>query len=149
MNNGASAGEFKQSMGERLRKSRERIDEIRAETQAKARRAVRITNNYAHDHPWRMVCTGVTLAFVAGYLMNSGKRPRRIVLKQPKPVIKVKAKAPSDEQIEKAVKKQSSFNLVQAFMPLALLVAKGMMAARQKNQIRPHPAENAPSGVPF
>lgn len=142
MNNGPASGEMKQNMGERLRKSRERIDEIRAETQAKARRAVRITNNYAHDHPWRMVATGAALAFIAGLAVNSGKRPRKVVLKQPRPIIKVKA-----DKVEKVEKKHGGFNVLQALMPLLLLVAKGAMATRQKNQIRPHPVKEGP--IPF
>lgn len=142
MNNGPTSGEFKPNMGERLRKSRERVAEFRAETQAKARRAVRVTNNYAHDHPWRMVATSAALAFVAGMLVKSGRRPRKVVLKQPRPTIKVKAA--SEKDLEKIVKKHSSFNLLQALMPLAVLLAKGALAARQKNQIRPHPVQQPP-----
>ncbi len=127
MKNGSN---FNLNMSEQLRKSRERLSEFRAESQAKARRAVRITNNYAHDHPWRMVMTGVALAFTAGFLMNT-KRPRKVVLKQPKPIIKVQA--PRSE------KKHSPFSAVHALMPLVLMGLKMYQASRPKNKIQAHP----------
>ena len=113
----------KLSMEERLRRSRQRIEELTAESKAKARRAVRITNNYAHDHPWRMVITGSALAFIAGMLVRgngSGRKPRtRVVLKpQPKPVVKVQAP------------KQSKFELIHALLPIAALGLKALSIAR-------------------
>ena len=137
MNNGPL--NTKPEIGERLRKSRERIDEMRAEAQAKARRAARITNNYAHDHPWRMVATGVVLAFAAGFIMNT-KRPRRIVLKTQKPVIKVKAPKPE--------KKHSPFEAIHALLPLALLGLKAYVASKPKNKITPHAAPEMSAPVP-
>src|SRR5687768_18550755 len=82
--------ELKENMGERLRRSKQSFDEIRAETQAKARRAVRVTNNYAHDHPWQVVATAAAMAFVVGLLMR--KSPRKIIVRKAKdaPVLKVK-----------------------------------------------------------
>jgi ElaB/YqjD/DUF883 family membrane-anchored ribosome-binding protein len=136
MTNNGPTRNMKQNVGEQLRKSRERLDELRAETQAKARRAVRVTNNYAHDHPWRIASTSIALGFIAGFLMNT-KRPKRIVVKQPKPVIKLKTVAP------KAKKKRSSFGAFQTLMPLALMGLKMYAASRPKNKIVPHPAENA------
>jgi hypothetical protein len=129
MNNGPL--NTKPDMNERLRKSRERIDEFRAEAQAKARRAARITNNYAHDHPWRMVATGAALAFAAGLLLNS-RRPRRIVVKTQKPVIKVKAPKPE--------KKHSPFDAINALLPLALFGLKAYVASKPKNKLTPHDA---------
>ena len=70
----------KEKVTERLRRTKQSFDEMRAETQAKARRAVRITNNYAHDHPWRVVTTAVAMAFVVGLLMR--KSPRKIVVRK-------------------------------------------------------------------
>ena len=64
----------KEKMAERMRRTKQSFDEIRAETQAKARRAVRITNNYAHDHPWRVVGTAAALAFVVGLLRSEERR---------------------------------------------------------------------------
>src|SRR5437764_9516248 len=80
----------KEKVTERLRRTKQSFDEMRAETQAKARRAVRITNNYAHDHPWRVVTTAVAMAFVVGLLMR--KSPRKIVVRKEgdAPVLKVK-----------------------------------------------------------
>jgi hypothetical protein len=134
MNNGPL--NTKPDMSERLRKSRERIEEFRAETQAKARRAVRITNNYAHDHPWRMVATGAALAFAAGLLMNSSRRPRRIVVKTQRPTIKVKAPRPE--------KKESKFDVVNALLPMALFGLKAYMASKPKNKINPHQQTPSP-----
>lgn len=128
MNNGPT-DEFKPTVNDRLRKSRERLAELRAESQAKARRAVRITNNYAHDHPWRMVITGAALAFTAGLLINTKPR-RRIVVKQQKPVIKVKAPKPE--------KKHSPFAAIHALVPLVMLGLKAYTASRPHNKIEPH-----------
>lgn len=134
MNNGPL--DTKPGMTDRLRKSRERIDELRAETQAKARRAVRITNNYAHDHPWRIACTTAALAFIAGFLMNT-KRPRRLVVKTQRPTIKVKAPKPE--------KKHSLFDTVHAILPLAVFGLKAYTATRPENKIRAHgPEMSAP-----
>jgi hypothetical protein len=93
---------------------------MRAETQAKARRAVRITNNYAHDHPWRMVATAAGLAFVVGLLMR--KSPRRIIVSKPKdaPILKVKH----------VKSKGSAWEAISAFMPVALFAAKTAIASR-------------------
>jgi hypothetical protein len=136
MNNGPTTRGFKDNMSEQLRKSRERLDEIRAETQAKARRAVRVTNNYAHDHPWRIACTSVTLGFIIGFLMNT-KRPKRIVLKKEKPVIKIKAQTVAPE------KSHSSFKTFQALVPLALMGLKMYAASKPKNKIQPHDVSDA------
>lgn len=110
----------KDNMSDRLRRTKQNFDEIRAETQAKARRAVRITNNYAHDHPWRMVATAAGLAFVVGLLMR--KSPRRIIVSKPKdaPVLKVKH----------VKSKGSAWEAISAFMPVALFAAKTAMASR-------------------
>jgi hypothetical protein len=138
MNNGPM--EAKPNMGERLRKSRERIEEFRAEAQAKARRAARITNNYAHDHPWRIACTTAALAFVAGFVMNT-KRPKRIVVKTQKPTIKVKAPKPE--------KKHSTFDTVNALLPLVLFGLKAYTASRPKNKIEPHPPYQREANAPI
>ena len=114
-------------MTERLRKSRERIEELRAETQAKARRAVRITNNYAHDHPWRITCATAALAFIAGFLLNT-KRPRQIVVKTQRPTIKLKAPKPE--------KKRSAFDAINSLLPLAVLGLKAYTASTPKNKTR-------------
>jgi hypothetical protein len=112
---------LKENLGERLRRSRESLDELRAETQAKARRAVRITNNYAHDHPWRMVATGAALAFAVGLLMRR-TGPKKIVLgtKKNAPVVKVK----------KARASGSAFDAIQALMPIALMAFKAYQHKR-------------------
>src|SRR3954469_5120222 len=80
----------KEKMTERLRRTKQSLDEFRAETQAKARRAARITNNYAHDHPWRVVSTAAALALVVGLAMR--KSPRKIIVRKQgdAPVLKVK-----------------------------------------------------------
>jgi len=137
MNNGPM--EAKQSMSERLRKSRERVDEFRAEAQAKARRAARITNNYAHDHPWRIAATTVALGFIAGFLMNT-KRPKRIVVKTQKPTIKVKAPKPE--------KKHGAFDTINALLPLVLFGVKAYTASRPKNKIEPHPTYQPETNAP-
>jgi hypothetical protein len=112
----------KEKMTERMRRTKQSFDEMRAETQAKARRAVRITNNYAHDHPWRMVTTAAALAFIAGLAMR--KSPRKIIVRKESdaPVLKVKRVKPSG----------SPWEAIAAFMPTALFVAKTAMAARAK-----------------
>jgi hypothetical protein len=114
--------ETKEKMAERMRRTKQSFDEIRAETQAKARRAVRITNNYAHDHPWRVVGTAAAMAFVVGLLMR--KSPRKIIVRKESdaPVLKVKK-----------VKQHSPWEAITAFMPIALFAAKTAMAARNKN----------------
>ena len=116
--------ELKENMGERLRRSKQSFDEIRAETQAKARRAVRVTNNYAHDHPWQVVATAAGLAFIVGLLMR--KSPRKIIVRKSTdaPVLKVK-------QVKQ---KHSAWEAVAAFMPTALFAAKTIMAARARSQ---------------
>jgi len=113
----------KEKMAERMRRTKQSFDEIRAETQAKARRAVRITNNYAHDHPWRVVGTAAAMAFVIGLLMR--KSPRKIIVRKvgDAPVLKVKRVKP----------RGSAWEAITAFMPIALFAAKTAMAARNKN----------------
>ena len=113
----------KENMAERMRRTKQSFDEIRAETQAKARRAIRITNNYAHDHPWRVVGTAVAMAFVVGLLMR--KSPRKIIVRKQgdAPVLKVKQVKP----------RGSAWEAISAFMPIALFAAKTAMAARNKN----------------
>jgi hypothetical protein len=138
MNNGPM--ESKPSMSERLRKSRERVDEFRAEAQAKARRAVRVTNNYAHDHPWNIVGIAAGLAFAAGFLMNTRRRPKRIVVKTQKPTIKLKAPKPE--------KKRSGFDTVNALLPLVLFGVKAYTASRPKNKIEPHDTYRAETSAP-
>jgi len=120
----------KEKMTERLRRTKQSFDEMRAETQAKARRAVRITNNYAHDHPWRVVGTAAAMAFVVGLLMR--KSPRKIIVRKhgDAPVLRVK----------RIKSKGSPWEAISAFMPIALFVAKNAMAARSK---RPEPAADA------
>src|ERR1044071_10280341 len=97
----------KENMAERMRRTKQSFDEIRAETQAKARRAIRITNNYAHDHPWRVVGTAVAMAFVVGLLMR--KSPRKIIVRKEgdAPVLKVKQVKP----------RGSAWEAISAFMP--------------------------------
>jgi hypothetical protein len=138
MNNGAS--DLKPSARERLRKSRERIDEMRAEAQAKARRAVRITDNYAHDHPWRIAATSVALGFVTGFLMNT-RRPKRIVVKTQRPTIKVKAPKPEK-------KRHSGADTLKALVPLVLFGLKAYSASRPKNQVQPETAPEMSAPVP-
>ena len=115
--------ETRDNVADRLRRTKQSLDEIRAETQAKARRAVRITNNYAHDHPWRVVATAAGLAFVVGLLMR--KSPRKIIVRKESdaPVLKVK----------RVKSKGSPWEAISAFMPVALFAAKTAMAARNKN----------------
>jgi hypothetical protein len=112
----------RENVSERLRRTKQSFDEIRAETQAKARRAVRITNNYAHDHPWRVVATAAGLAFIVGLLMR--KSPRKIIVSKPAdaPVLKVK----------RVKSKGSIWEAISAFMPIALFAAKTTMAGRSK-----------------
>ena len=97
-----------------------RVEEFAAESKAKARRAVRVTNNYAHDHPWRMVITGSALAFIAGMLIPRTRSRPLIINREVKPVVKVKAP------------KQSRFELIHALIPLAALAVKAMSVARSK-----------------
>jgi hypothetical protein len=125
--------ELKENVGDRLRRSKQSFDEIRAEAQAKARRAVRVTNNYAHDHPWQVVATAAGLAFIVGLLMR--KSPRKIIVRKPTdaPVLKVK-------QVKQ---KHSAWEAVAAFLPTALFAAKTVMAARAKNQNAPAQADTA------
>jgi len=115
--------EAKEKMAERLRRTKQSFEEIRAETRAKARRAVRVTNNYAHDHPWRVVGTAAALAFVVGLIMR--KSPRKIIVRKGSdaPVLKVK-------QLKS---RGSAWEVISAFMPIALFAAKAAMAARNKN----------------
>jgi hypothetical protein len=121
---------MKENLSERVRRTRQSLDEMRAETQAKARRAVRITNNYAHDHPWRVVLTGAALAFTVGLIMR--RSPRKIVVRKESdaPVIKVKRINQSQG---------SRWEAVSAFMPIALFAAKAMMSARANNRVEPEP----------
>ena len=137
MNNGPL--ESKPNMSDRFRKSRERIDEFRAETQAKARRVVRVTDNYAHDHPWRIALTTVAVGFVAGLLMST-KRPKRIVVKTQKPIIKVKAPKPE--------KKRGGFNTINALLPLVLFGLKAYTVTRPKNKIEPHDTYTPETSTP-
>lgn len=115
--------EVKENMSERLRRTRQSFEEIRAETQAKARRAVRVTNNYAHDHPWNVVAAAAGLAFIVGLLMR--KSPRKIIVRKSSdaPVLKVK----------EVKQRHSPWEAITAFMPIALFAAKTAMAARSKN----------------
>ncbi len=121
---------LKQNLNDRVRRTKQSFDEIRAETSAKARRAVRVTNNYAHDHPWRMVITAAALALTVGLIMR--KSPRKIIVRKESdvPVVKVrKINAGSN----------SRWDAVHAFLPIALFAAKTAMASRAKNQIPPEP----------
>jgi hypothetical protein len=115
--------ELKENVNDRLRRTKQSLDEIRAETQAKARRAVRITNDYAHDHPWRVVATAAGMAFIVGMLMR--KRPRKILVRKSSdaPVLKVR----------EVKQRHSAWEAVSAFIPVALFAAKTAMAARSKN----------------
>lgn len=115
--------ELKENMSERLRRSKQSFDEIRAETQAKARRAVRVTNNYAHDHPWQVVAAAAGMAFIVGLLMR--KSPRKIIIRKASdsPVLKVR----------EVKQRHSAWEAITAFMPVALFAAKTAMAARSRN----------------
>src|SRR6185436_10119239 len=114
--------ETRDNVADRLRRTKQSFDEIRAETQAKARRAIRVTNNYAHDHPWRVVGTAAAMAFAIGLLMR--KSPRKIIVRKEgdAPVLKVKQLKP----------RGSAWEAVSAFVPIALFAAKTAMAARSK-----------------
>lgn len=114
--------ELKENMGEKLRRTKQSLDEIRAETQAKARRAVRVTNNYAHDHPWHIVAGAAGMAFIIGLLMR--KSPRKIIVRKSadSPVLKVR----------EVKQRHSPWEAITAFMPIALFAAKTAMAARAK-----------------
>ena len=114
--------ELKENMSDRVRRTKQSFEEIRAETQAKARRAVRVTNNYAHDHPWQTVAAAAGLAFVVGLLMR--KSPRKVIVRKTTdaPLLKVR-------QVKQ---KGSAWEAIAAFMPTALFAAKTMMAARAK-----------------
>lgn len=148
MNNGNGT-----TMDDRWRKTRQALDELRAESQAKARRAVRITNNYAHDHPWRMVTTAAALALVAGLLIRGGAKKPKVVVNQPagsKPgkstgsnpgfrLRKVKAKSSGPSPIWEAV---------HALAPLILFGVKTWQSSRS-NGPEPAPApKTEPVGAP-
>lgn len=115
--------ETKEKMAERMRRTKQSFDEMRAETQAKARRAVRITNDYAHDHPWRVVSAAAGLALIVGLLMR--KSPRKIIVRKQgdAPVLKVR----------EIKQRNSPWEAITAFMPIALFAAKTAIAARNKN----------------
>ena len=115
--------ETKEKMAERLRPTKQSFEEMRAETQAKARRAVRITNDYAHDHPWRVVAAAAGMALVVGLLMR--KSPRKILVRKEgdAPVLKVR----------EVKQRNSPWEAITAFMPIALFAAKAAIAARAKN----------------
>src|SRR5688572_14461095 len=119
----------KEKVTERLRRTKQSFDELRAETQAKARRVARITNNYAHDHPWNVVGGAAAIAFIVGMLMR--KSPRKIIVRKADdaPVLKVK-------QVKS---KGSGWEAITAFMPIALFAAKTAIAARNKRMPQPDP----------
>ncbi|HUS36878.1 MAG TPA: hypothetical protein VM680_16150 [Verrucomicrobiae bacterium] len=119
--------ETKEKMAERMRRTKQSFEEMRAETQAKARRAVRITNDYAHDHPWRVVAAAAGMALVVGLLMR--KSPRKILVRREgdAPVLKVR----------EVKQRNSPWEAITAFMPIALFAAKAAIAARNKNA-EPH-----------
>ena len=114
--------EVKENVNDRLRRTKQSFDEIRAETQAKARRAVRVTNNYAHDHPWQVVAAAAGMAFIVGLLMR--KSPRKVIVRKSSdsPVLKVR----------EIKQRHSPWEAVTAFLPVALFAAKTAMAARAK-----------------
>ena len=122
--------ETTENMSERLRRTRQSFDEIRAETQAKARRAVRVTNNYAHDHPWQVVAAAAGMAFIVGLLMR--KSPRKVLVRKEgdAPILKVR----------EIKQRHSPWEALTAFIPVALFAAKTAMAARSKNAAQPDAA---------
>jgi hypothetical protein len=119
---------------ERMRKTRETLNAWRAESQAKARRAVRITDNYAHDHPWRMVTTAGALALAAGLLIRgaSTRKSSAAVKNLPlprKPTVKViKAKAKP---------KHSPWDAIHALAPLVLLGLKAWQSSHAAKAAAP------------
>ncbi len=115
----------KENLGEHLRRSRQSLDEFRAETQAKARRAVRITNNYAHDHPWRLVATAAAISLAAGLLIRRGASAKSTP--SPRPALR------------KSSRVRSRLDVVHAWMPLALVAWNAWQKRRPPAAHPPNP----------
>lgn len=134
MDNGKT-DHFKDTVSDRLRRSREALNALRAETQAKARRAVRDTHYYAHDHPWRMVAAGAALAFIAGYVIKRSGSKKVLETNSPAPVIKVK---------RTKSKSRSGLEALSALAPVVLFALK---AYQSRHSAAPNPSVNTSTPV--
>lgn len=54
-----------------LRSAQEGLAEFEGRSLQRAKHAARATNAYAHEHPWRVVLTGMSLGLVIGLLARN------------------------------------------------------------------------------
>lgn len=119
---------FNENMKARLQRGKQAASEFSAEARAKARRAARNTNNYVHDHPWRVIATASVISFAIGALLPR-KRKAEIIVRQAKPVVIKKEAARGAHE-----KRAHTGDVLKALIPVALTLAKALQSSRAKHK---------------
>lgn len=61
----------KEQLNQRIKKARATLDDASGNVLQHARRAATLSNEYAHQQPWKVVGAGVAISFLIGYALAS------------------------------------------------------------------------------
>ena len=67
---GDKARDLREQVESKLLHAKLRLQELEGHAIDQAKAAVRVTDNYVHDHPWQSIGVAAALGFVAGLLLN-------------------------------------------------------------------------------
>jgi ElaB/YqjD/DUF883 family membrane-anchored ribosome-binding protein len=67
---GERAKDLRAQVEAKLLSAKLRLQELEGEAMDRARAAARVTDDYVHDNPWRVVGAAVAIGFLVGLLMN-------------------------------------------------------------------------------
>jgi ElaB/YqjD/DUF883 family membrane-anchored ribosome-binding protein len=68
---GDDLNKAKEQLNQRIKKARATLDDASSDILQHARRTAALTNEYAHQQPWKVVGAGVAISFLLGYALAS------------------------------------------------------------------------------
>ncbi len=70
---GEKAAELRRLAGQQLKLLREKLQESSDKALERTKYAARVTDDYVHDNPWRVIVGAVAVGVVLGLLVNRGR----------------------------------------------------------------------------
>jgi ElaB/YqjD/DUF883 family membrane-anchored ribosome-binding protein len=67
------AAELRRLASQQLRLMREKLQESSGKALERTKEAARVTDDYVHDNPWRVIVGAVAIGVVLGLLVNRGR----------------------------------------------------------------------------